>query len=188
MRKLKISQMLYDVLINKAFDHFTVLELREACFTHAIRDASVGRLKAYKTTFRQVERLVSKGLLSKSKPEHGSVRYEKTEEFFKAQFDVRKVQTAEQSNVTNESGQTCNGAAPKEMEAKLRELARNYQVDLLTCIGESEEYMRLYSDFPELKAQLEPQYLEARERGSKLLGKIKALDTVLAQLPQMANR
>lgn len=188
MRKLRISQSFYDILINKAFDHFTILELREASFAHAIRNTKTDRQQAYKATYRQVERLVGRGLLFKSTPDDGFIRYVKTEAFYETQFDILTVQSAKQSDITDKTGQACNGATPQEMAAQLRELARKYQVDLLTCIGESEEYMRLYSDFPELKSQLEPQYLEARERSSKLLGKIKALDTVLAQLPQMANQ
>lgn len=188
MRKLKIPQRLYDALVIQAMDHFTILELRDACFVHANSNVRASRIKAYKTTYRQIERLVSKGLLAKTKPELGAVRYEKTEAFHDTEFAIRKAPTAAPRNLCEVTVHGGNDGASQAMGERLRALARSYQVDLLTCIGESEEYIRLYSDFPELKAQLEPQYNAARERSSKLLGKIKALDTVLAQLPHLANQ
>lgn len=187
MRKLKISQRLYEALVNKAMNHFTILELRDACFVHSISNVSTGRMKAYKTAYRQVERLVSKGILAKTKPNDGSVRYGKTEAFYCTEFAIRKVPTGGSRNISDATVLGGNDGASQAMKEQLSALARSYQVDLLTCIGESEEYIRLYSDFPALKAQLEPQYHEARERSSKLLGKIKALDTVLAQLPHITT-
>lgn len=188
MRKLKIPQRLYDALVIQAMDHFTILELRDACFVHTNSNVRAARIKAYKTAHRQIERLVSKGLLAKTKPEQGSVRYGKTEAFYGTEFAIRKTPTINPRQLSEVMVQEGGSDGSQAMEEKLRALARSYQVDLLTCIGESEEYIRLYSDFPELKAQLEPQYYEARERSSKLLGKIKALDTVLAQLPHAAKQ
>lgn len=66
--------------------------------------------------------------------------------------------------------------AVQQLENRLKES----KVDLLTSIGESEEYMRLYQSFPEMKAYLESQYLQARENSSKLLGQIKSIKSVLA--------
>jgi hypothetical protein len=66
--------------------------------------------------------------------------------------------------------------AIQQLEKRLKES----EVDLLTSIGESEEYMRLYRSFPEMKTHLESQYLQARENSSKLLGQIKAIKSVLA--------
>ena len=63
---------------------------------------------------------------------------------------------------------------------QLKERLKQSEVDLLTSIGESEEYMRLYQSFPEMKADLESLYMLARENSSKLLGQVKAIKSVLA--------
>jgi len=63
---------------------------------------------------------------------------------------------------------------------QLEESIKQYQVDLLSSIGESEEYMRLYVAFPKMKTHLETQYHQARERSSKLLGQIKAIKNILS--------
>ena len=55
-----------------------------------------------------------------------------------------------------------------------------YQVDMMASIGESEEYIRLFEQFPELKEQLSEKYHLARDQSSKLLGQIKAIKTVLS--------
>ena len=62
---------------------------------------------------------------------------------------------------------------------KVEEQLKQYKVDLLASVGESEEYMRLYQTNPEFKTFLENEYHQAREQSSKLLGQIKALETVL---------
>lgn len=187
MRQLKLSPRLYDALINQAMDQFTILELRDTHFASSTLDAD-STTKAYKTAYRQVERLVRMGLLAKSKPKNSAVCYLKTEAFHNAEFAIRKTATTWQNHTCHETTHSADDESSLEMSARLQELARTYQVDLLTSIGESEEYIRLYNDFPELKPQLEPQYLSARERSSKLLGKIKALDTVLAQLQQISRQ
>jgi len=63
---------------------------------------------------------------------------------------------------------------------ELDQLVKTYQVDLLSSIGESEEYLRLHQTYPQLKAKLEPHYLKSRDVSSKILGKIRAIESVLA--------
>ncbi|KJV27581.1 hypothetical protein VI06_14485 [Aquitalea magnusonii] len=188
MRKLKITQSLHYVLVIEALDHFTIPELRDACCFYASSNAQTGHNHTYKTMYRQLERLVSKGLLTKVKQISNSVRYQKTEAFQMTEFDIQPVPMTElhmHDEIIVKNKKSLTNLA---IEEQLRNLASVYKVDLLTCIGESEEYIRLYSDFPELKVQLEPKYHESRERSSKLLGKIKALDTVLSQLSNLANK
>lgn len=62
---------------------------------------------------------------------------------------------------------------------QLEERLKQSEIDLFTSIGESEEYMRLYQSFPDMKVHLESQYLQARETSSKLLGQIKAIKSAI---------
>ena len=68
---------------------------------------------------------------------------------------------------------------------QLEEHLKQSEIDLLASIGESEEYMRLYQFFPDMKAHLESQYLQARETSSKLLGQIKAIKSAITHLQKV---
>ena len=51
---------------------------------------------------------------------------------------------------------------------------------MMSAIGESEEYIQLLNQFPDMKPELSENYHLARNRSSKLLGQIKAIKTMLS--------
>mgnify|MGYP000421597993 CR=1 FL=1 len=51
---------------------------------------------------------------------------------------------------------------------------------MLCAVGEAEEYHALCSAHPGLKTQAQELYNRARERSAILLGKVKALETLLS--------
>jgi hypothetical protein len=167
---IKISSVIHTILQDESFNHFQVIELRDAYL--AVSHGSVR--EAYKFIYRQISRLVKKGLLEKSQSEDlKSIIYQKTELFSQTNFSIS----------TNDE-RSYNSSSPTKDTSKdkvqhLEQRLKQSEVDLLTSIGESEEYMRLYSSFPEMKKHLESQYLLARENSSKLLGQIKAIKSVL---------
>jgi len=61
----------------------------------------------------------------------------------------------------------------------LTERLNHYKNELLTGLGEAEEYKRLYEQFPKLKSKLQPKYNGVREHNSKLLGSIKAVENLI---------
>jgi hypothetical protein len=48
-------------------------------------------------------------------------------------------------------------------------------------IGESEAYKELYSEFPELVDEIQPQFNIARDNNTRILGKIRAIEGLLEQ-------
>ncbi|MNN95195.1 hypothetical protein D3C76_1766200 [compost metagenome] len=46
-------------------------------------------------------------------------------------------------------------------------------------MGEAERYKQLMQEMPQLKEQVEDEFLEARDRGSRLLGHLKAVEKTL---------
>jgi len=64
----------------------------------------------------------------------------------------------------------------------LKEELSKRKVELMTSIGEAEEYQRLYKRFPDLQHAVRNQYLESRDRSTKLLGQLRAVETVLADI------
>lgn len=169
---IKINAQLNTILQDENFDNFHVTQLRDAY----LANSSVPQdfVEARKYVYRQILRLVKKGLLLKKGIKNSKrVMYQKSELFVKANFIV---QSTTESKVNSPKAAVDINIAVQQLEKRLKES----EVDLLTSIGESEEYMRLYNSFPEMKTHLESQYLQARENSSKLLGQIKAIKSVLA--------
>lgn len=66
---------------------------------------------------------------------------------------------------------------------KLRERLNLHKVEMLTAMGEAEEYNSICVELPEMRSEVQERYNQARDRCSKLLGKVKALESLLAQSP-----
>ena len=49
-------------------------------------------------------------------------------------------------------------------------------------MGEAERYKQLLGDMPELREKVEDDYLEARDRSSRLLGHLRAVEKTLKTL------
>lgn len=170
---IKICPTLHTILQDESFNRFHVIELRDAYF--AVSQGFESLSQVYKFIYRQISRLIKKGLLEKYQADGlKSVTYQKTELFSKTNFIINTI------DVRNNHQLSLTKDTNKDKIQHLEQRLKQSEVDLLTSIGESEEYMRLYNSFPEMKTHLESQYMLARENSSKLLGQIKAIKSVLA--------
>jgi len=174
--RITIDQYLYEVLKEHASKALTVVQLTNSYL--AKLPIAVSPDFARKAIYRQLLRLVNSGVLlkrPKSNPQQST--YEVTSKFSQAEF--KPTMPSHQRTLSKKVGTKINqGLQPRSFEEQLRQ----YQVDLLSSIAESEEYKRLYTMNPELKTLLEAQYHHARDRSSKLLGQIKAIKTVISHL------
>ena len=66
------------------------------------------------------------------------------------------------------------------LKKNLTERLNQQKLMLLTAIGEAEEYDAIYKELPEIGAQIQELYNESRDRYSKLLGKVKAIENLIA--------
>ncbi|MGO4001503.1 hypothetical protein ABVN23_10355 [Pseudomonas fluorescens] len=64
-------------------------------------------------------------------------------------------------------------------QARLQAMLKETRLDLLSSIGETERYKQLFEEIPHLKNRLETVYLEVRDRSSKLLGHLRAIENTL---------
>lgn len=69
----------------------------------------------------------------------------------------------------------------RTFNALKNELAQR-KVELISSIGEAEEYQRLCNKFPALSKTVKPQFLQSRDRSSKLLGQLRAVENILAEI------
>ncbi len=170
---IKICTTLHTILQDENFNNFQVVQLRDRFLAASTNKQSVS--EAYKFIYRQVSRLVKKGVLKKNKSEDSkNATYQKAQQFYQTNFVIN-----ERSDDDRHPEKLLDNTEQAAVQ-QLKERLKQSEVDLLTSIGESEEYMRLYKSFPEMKEHLESQYMLARENSSKLLGQIKAIKSVLS--------
>ena len=62
----------------------------------------------------------------------------------------------------------------------LRQKLQRHRVELLSTIGETEAYDEICTELPTLQSSVQAQYNEAKDRSLKLLGRIRALETLIA--------
>ncbi len=69
-----------------------------------------------------------------------------------------------------------------DTQRALQEELSKRKVELIASIGEAEEYQRLYQKYPALRSAVKEQYLESRERSTKLLGQLRAVESVITKI------
>jgi hypothetical protein len=169
---IKICATLHTILQDENCNNFQVVQLRDAFLAASPSNQSAS--EAYEFIYRQVSKLIKKGVFKKVSRENSKKAiYQKTEQFSQVSFVIsqRSEDARHSSKLLDKIGH--------DAIYQLKERLKQSEVDLLTSIGESEEYIRLYHSFPEMKVHLESQYMLARENSSKLLGQIKAIKSVL---------
>jgi hypothetical protein len=171
---LKLDPLVAQIIVAKNFDHFTTSDVRSAYFAlkgdHSL-DPSIVRKQIY----AELIKLVKRGWLKKSKIKNkGPTRFTKTESF---SITILK---------TNCEKVTSDKYSDKQ-ELLLGKL-NYYKAELLLNIGESEAYKELYSEFPELVDEIQPQYNTARDNNTRILGKIKAIEGLLKQSKEVNKR
>ena len=64
----------------------------------------------------------------------------------------------------------------------LEALYKEVRLDFLSSMGEAERFKLLLEDMPHLRDKVEGEYLEARDRSSRLLGHLRAIEKTLKTL------
>ncbi len=68
------------------------------------------------------------------------------------------------------------------MDLQLEALHKEIRMDFLTSMGEAERFKLLLDEMPHLRDKVEGDYLEARDRSSRLLGHLRAIEKTLKTL------
>ncbi len=61
----------------------------------------------------------------------------------------------------------------------LEKLLKEIRLDFLSSVGEVERYKQLFDEMPELRSRMQKNYVEARDRSSRLLGHLRAVERTL---------
>ena len=154
-KKIKMDTSIVEILERDSFDNFNISRLKDAYMNLCKSKSSV---ESRKIVYKQVLKLVKLGALVKegNKHSHHAI-YKKTDLFSEITFSK------------------INQIAISALESKLHE----YKVDMISTVSESEEYLQLAKSFPNMSEQLKEKHQLAANNSSKLLGQIKAVNTLI---------
>jgi len=166
---LKIDVFVAQIIKAPNFDNFTTSDVRSSYITLS-NDPSLDPTVIRRRLYSELLKLVKKGWLNKkSTGRKGSTRFSKT-----ALFDPEYLDTVQANKPT---AKVFKEEKQKNLIAKLN----HYKAELLLNIGESEAYKEVYSEFPELVDEIQPQFNKARDNNTRILGKIRAIEGLLEQ-------
>ncbi len=167
---MKFDPFVAQIIVETNFDNFTTSDVRSA-YVVLKADPALDPSHVRRKIYTELLKLVKKGWLKKSvSNKKGFTRFNKTET-----FDVDAITALAKFDVTNAA------KIRGDKQAKLVGKLNHYKAELLLNIGESEAYKELYSEFPELVDELQPQYNKARDNNTRILGKIRAIEGLLKQ-------
>ncbi|MPW31621.1 hypothetical protein F9L16_21840 [Agarivorans sp. B2Z047] len=173
---IRINSVLLQEIIDEDKKQFTVKQLRDV---YQKSNTKVTNKNAGQMVHRTLRRLVAKEMLTKENCD-GQLIYSKSEHFDTKLLRAEEVRGVRVKTVTQQH--TKATTSYETQIYTLRQTLNQYQVDLLSSIGEAEEFKRLCESFPEAKSKLYPYYMNARNCSSALTGRIKALEACIEEL------
>ena len=166
---IKLTEDIYHLLVEKGFNHFTITTLRNTL--QALNDTYKNPDETRRFVYRQVIRLVNKGLLVRDKnPSPKCAQYSKTQLFKTSVFTKAikgSVTSFSQSQVINNN-----------FESKLDEAIKVCESEVLILVSEIEEYKRLINTFPNNRDSIVIFLSDGQTRLFSLKGKLAALNNI----------
>ncbi|SDL61757.1 hypothetical protein SAMN05661010_02108 [Modicisalibacter muralis] len=187
-QSFRLDRRLHELLMQECLSIFTVRQLRDAYY-EGLSTPSCSRSELRRYLYQQVLRLKKAGWIvvgeERVKRDQCFHVREKPERLRLKLIDrpfESKPENAENSQPA--SGPLETPAACSKVAEQLNYRWKEMRLELLASIGEAEQFKMLFQEFPNLEARLNPSYLESRDRSSKLLGQIKALETTMQALTE----
>lgn len=178
MNDIYIKPELLRVLKDLVQKDFTVAELTRAYLESPVSPHD-SKKPARQFVYRNMLRLIKAGLMQKLPDNDGWPRYRLCAGF----ADVAGLHSAEP--VTPVASPGASSKIVKEQHElpiqALKDRLGKHKSDMLCAMGEAEEYSALCEELPEFRTKAQELYNQARERSAMLLGKIKALESLLTQ-------
>lgn len=175
-KRIRVDQFLLELMKQRGSSPFSTTEIRDLYAAQISHGQKLDRSSLRKHIYKQLLRLESAGVLKRHHGKTGrGCKFIYSGVPQGVSFEV-KTSPFRQFDGDNESSMDPNTVR------HLREELSSRKVELMTSIGEAEEYQRLYNKFPALQEIVRTQYLESRDRSTKLLGQLRAVESVLADI------
>lgn len=166
---MKIDVFVAQIIKAPNFNNFTTSDVRSSYITLK-NDPSLDPIVVRRRLYAELQKLVAKGWLKKKNVnKKGATRFVKT-----TIFDANILSESFDKNIFK-------GSPSQIKQDNLAEKLKGYKTELLLNSGESDAYKEIYSDFPDLAAKIEYQYNKAKENNTRILGKIRAIESLITQ-------
>lgn len=176
MKQIRVDHILLSLMKQLANSPFSTTSIRDLYVAQISPSEVPDRNSIRKYIYKELLRLKSAGVIERHEGETGRG----------CKFIYRGVPSGiSLKNKRSPFAQTTRKNEPSMDPATLKGLKEELskrKVELMTSIGEAEEYQRLYNQFPALQHAVRTQYFESRDRSTKLLGQLRAVETILADI------
>lgn len=176
MTDIKLKPPLLNALKTLKQQDFTVATLVEVYLAQP-DSIHTDKKPAWQFVYRNMQRLMRAGVMMKDESQPGWPLYTVTVDL---DHGVRQVAATKPAKPVIDSAQKTQSRNTSALDA-LQERLGQYQSDMLCAMGEAEEYRQVSEQWPELLNNASSLYHDSRERSAILLGKIRALETVIAR-------
>ena len=158
---------LFQQLSGKTFTLTQALDIYAATPSRVHSDLKLARQYIHRTILR----LITTGDLKVLNTEDRKHQYLLTEQF--------TLRIAKSNGTPINIKKSTPPVQPDKVEKNLTERLRHQKLMLLTAMGETEEYDAIYKEIPEMRVKIQELYNESRDRCSKLLGRVKAIENLI---------
>ncbi|VVP54342.1 hypothetical protein [Pseudomonas fluorescens] len=179
-----LDRRLYDLFQQGHLSQFTTQDLRNAYATYLTGMTFNGSdLRRY--VYEQIRRMLRIGwvIQDEKRKKRGQIFHWQN---IPANLQVELIDHGYESSVKQVSTsihQTLHSLDPEQPAPRviehLESILKEIRLDFLSSMGEAERYKQLLDEMPHLKDQVESEYLEARDRSSRLLGHLRAVEKTL---------
>lgn len=178
---MRLKPELLSVLTDLESNIFTVAELTRFYLGHPKRLHQRQKL-ARQFIYRNLIRMEKEGLVEKLPNDAGWPKYRATQKFSALHTSKLSNKAPSETRPEVTSKPTSFSSSQSTQLNALRERLSQHRSDMLCAIGETEEYEALCKDIPGFNDKANNLYADARERSALLLGRIKALETLMSSL------
>jgi hypothetical protein len=179
-----LDRRLYDLFQQGHLRQFTTQDLRNAYATHLTGMAfNSSDLRRY--VYEQIRRMLRIGwvIQDEKRQKRGQVYHWQS---IPANLQVELIDNGYENSakaVNKSLHQSLQSIDPEQpgpdVIEHLESILKEIRLDFLSSMGEAERYKQLLDEMPHLKDQVEGEYLEARDRSSRLLGHLRAVEKTL---------
>ncbi|HBO3329394.1 TPA: hypothetical protein ACRNQ3_005948 [Pseudomonas aeruginosa] len=184
------DRRLYELLQEEGRARFTTRELRDA-YAKRLEGMTfrIGDVRRY--VYDQIRRMLrmgwvvldderrSRGQVYRLRPTPAHLQLELIDNGFENSFKTAP-EPQQESSVLDDAAVPLE--PPSDAEQHLEAIHNEVRLDFLSSMGEVERYKLLLDDMPQLRDKVEAEYLEARDRSSRLLGHLRAIEKTLKTL------
>ncbi|MCO6055556.1 hypothetical protein NG726_02555 [Pseudomonas sp. MOB-449] len=184
------DRQLYELLQQGRYDRFTTRDLRDAYAEH-LSGTTVQLSELRRYVYDQIRRMLRVGWVIQDveRRKRGQVyRLQPIPQALRLELVDNGFESHQRSEIKSQQEQVGDGqhhnlpTPHPDVTEHLAALLKEIRLDFLTSMGEAERYKQLLEEMPHLKDQVEGDYLEARDRSSRLLGHLRAVEKTLKTL------